>query len=52
MVVGTLIFGYGGWVWGLVLITFFILSSALSYYKGAAKKELSEKFEKGGPTRF
>lgn len=52
MVVGTLIFGYGGWVWGLVLITFFILSSALSYYKGAAKKELSEKFEKGARRDF
>lgn len=52
MLVGTLTFGYGGWIWGLTLITFFILSSALSYYKSAAKKELSEKFEKGARRDF
>jgi uncharacterized membrane protein len=33
MVVGTLIFGFGGWVWGLTLITFFVTSSALSHYR-------------------
>ncbi len=32
VIVGTLIFGFGGWVWGLTLITFFVSSSALSHY--------------------
>jgi uncharacterized protein (TIGR00297 family) len=47
MLVGTAIFGFGGWVWGMVLITFFVLSSALSYYKASLKETLSEKFAKG-----
>jgi len=47
MLVGTPIFGFGGWVWGLTLITFFVSSSALSHYKAAAKHELAEKFAKG-----
>ena len=47
MLVGTLIFGLGGWVWGMVLITFFVLSSGLSYYKKTVKQGLAEKFEKG-----
>ncbi len=47
MLVGTPIFGLGGWVWGMVLIAFFVLSSGLSAYKKTAKQELAEKFEKG-----
>jgi uncharacterized protein (TIGR00297 family) len=47
MIDGTLIFGLGGWVWGLTLITFFVSSSALSHYKEAAKENLAEKFAKG-----
>jgi uncharacterized protein (TIGR00297 family) len=47
MLVGTAIFGFGGWVWGMVLITFFVLSSALSTYKASLKENLSEKFAKG-----
>jgi uncharacterized protein (TIGR00297 family) len=47
MLLGTLIFGLGGWVWGLTLITFFVSSSALSHYKSAAKLRLAEKFAKG-----
>jgi uncharacterized protein (TIGR00297 family) len=44
---GTLIFGLGGWVWGLTLITFFVSSSALSHYRENAKEALAEKFAKG-----
>jgi len=47
LLIGATTFGFGGWIWGMLLITFFVLSSALSYYKKAAKKELSEKFAKG-----
>ncbi|MGC9357583.1 MAG: DUF92 domain-containing protein [Anaerolineae bacterium] len=47
MIVGTLIFGFGGWIWGMVLIAFFILSSALSFYKKRTKAALAEKFAKG-----
>lgn len=47
IVVGTLIFGFGGWLWGLLLITFFVSSSWLSYYRRGAKEALAEKFAKG-----
>ena len=47
IVVGTAIFGFGGWVWGMLLVTFFVSSSLLSHYKGAAKADLAEKFAKG-----
>lgn len=49
IITGTLIFGFGGWTWGLTLITFFITSSALSHFRQAQKQRLAgEKFEKGG----
>ncbi|HOT92808.1 MAG TPA: DUF92 domain-containing protein [Anaerolineae bacterium] len=47
MLTGTTIFGFGGWPWGLLLITFFVLSSLLSKYKEATKETLAEKFAKG-----
>jgi uncharacterized protein (TIGR00297 family) len=47
ILVGTLIFGMGGWVWGLLLITFFISSSWLSHYRKSDKADLAEKFAKG-----
>jgi uncharacterized protein (TIGR00297 family) len=47
VLVGTAIFGFGGWVWGLVLITFFVLSTLLSHYKESDKEALAEKFDKG-----
>lgn len=46
VVVGTLIFGGGGWVWGLLLIVFFASSSLLSHYRERDKAVLSEKFAK------
>ncbi len=47
MLTGTAIFGFGGWAWGLLLITFFVLSSLLSKYKETTKEALAEKFAKG-----
>ena len=47
LLVGTLIFGLGGWVWGVALAVFFISSSALSHYKERQKAAVAEKFEKG-----
>jgi len=48
MAVGTVTFGVGGWAWGLLLIAFFISSSALSHYRGMLKANLAEKFAKTG----
>jgi uncharacterized protein (TIGR00297 family) len=45
--VGTITFGFGGWTWGLVIVAFFTLSSALSRLGQADKKELAGKFGKG-----
>jgi uncharacterized protein (TIGR00297 family) len=47
VLVGTAIFGFGGWVRGLLLIVFFISSSLLSHYHDRRKAVLAEKFAKG-----
>jgi uncharacterized protein (TIGR00297 family) len=47
VIVGTTVFGFGGWVRGLVLIAFFVSSSLLSHYRDAQKAGLAEKFAKG-----
>jgi uncharacterized protein (TIGR00297 family) len=47
ILVGTLIFGFGGWIWGLLLITFFVSSSWLSHHRRADKEAVAEKFAKG-----
>jgi len=47
LITGTLIFGLGGWEWGVLLITFFVSSSALSFYRARDKEKLAEKFAKG-----
>jgi uncharacterized protein (TIGR00297 family) len=48
VLVGTAIFGFGGWVWGLLLIAFFVLSTLLSHYRETEKEEIAaEKFDKG-----
>lgn len=44
---GTVIFGLGGWEWGMLLIAFFVSSSALSFYHAREKEGLAEKFAKG-----
>lgn len=47
ILVGTLIYGLGGWVWGFLLVSFFIASSLLSRFKEREKSSLAEKFSKG-----
>jgi len=46
--VGTVVFGLGGWTWGVLLVGFFVTSSALSHYRDRDKASLAEKFAKGG----
>lgn len=49
VITGTLTLGFGGWAWGLTLITFFASSSLLSHYKEQIKAQRAgEKFAKGG----
>src|SRR5687767_6659993 len=45
--VGTVIFGIGGWQWAVLLLIFFITSSGLSRAFKRRKADLSEKFSKG-----
>ncbi len=45
--VGTIIFGVGGWQWAILLLTFFITSSALSRAFKKQKSKLEEKYSKG-----
>ena len=52
VIVGTLIFGLGGWVWGVVLMVFFVSSSLLSHFKEREKAAAAEKFDKGGRRDF
>lgn len=47
MATGTLIFGFGGLTWGLLLVAFFVSSTALSHWRSADKAGLAEKFAKG-----
>jgi uncharacterized protein (TIGR00297 family) len=46
---GTLIFGFGGWDWGILLIAFFVSSSLLTAYQKNSKAAASNEFAKGGP---
>src|SRR5215213_9462155 len=46
-VVGTIIFGMGGWQWAILLLLFFITSSGLSRAFKKRKVGLNEKFSKG-----
>lgn len=47
ILVGTLIFWLGGWLWGVLLVTFFLSSSWLSHYRKEEKASVAEKFAKG-----
>jgi uncharacterized protein (TIGR00297 family) len=44
---GTVIFGLGGFPWAVIMMVFFITSSALSRVFGKRKAGLNEKFSKG-----
>ncbi len=45
---GTATLGFGGWTWGMTLISFFVSSSALSHYKERVKEQRTGgKFAKG-----
>jgi uncharacterized protein (TIGR00297 family) len=45
---GTIIFGLGGWRWAVLLLAFFVTSSALTRAAAKRKAALNEKFDKGG----
>jgi len=47
ILLGTIVFGLGGWAWGVLLVVFFVSSSALSHYKESLKASVAEKFSKG-----
>jgi len=46
--VGTIIFGLGGWQWAVILLVFFITSSLLTRLFKKQKVVLVDKFSKGG----
>jgi uncharacterized protein (TIGR00297 family) len=46
-VIGTIVFGIGGWGAGVLLVLFFVSSSSLSHYKETLKARFDEKFSKG-----
>jgi uncharacterized protein (TIGR00297 family) len=46
-VVGTVVFGLGGWSWAILLMVFFVTSSGLSRAFKNRKRGLDEKFSKG-----
>lgn len=48
VVVGTAVFGVGGFAWGVLLVLFFVTSSLLSGWRAGAKSAAAEEFEKGG----
>lgn len=48
IIVGTVVFGLGGWEWAGLLLTFFITSSGLSRAFKNRKREADEKYAKGG----
>ncbi|HEX6292880.1 MAG TPA: DUF92 domain-containing protein [Herpetosiphonaceae bacterium] len=47
IVVGTAAAGLGGWLWGALVVVFFVTSSALSHWRRAAKERVAaDKFAK------
>jgi uncharacterized protein (TIGR00297 family) len=50
--VGAVTFGLGGWIPAILLVTFFVSSSALSQMGSRRKRRLTEKFSKGSRRDF
>jgi uncharacterized protein (TIGR00297 family) len=48
VIIGTITFGLGGWQWAVLMLAFFISSSLLTRIFKNRKKELDEKYSKGG----
>jgi uncharacterized protein (TIGR00297 family) len=46
-ILGTVVFGFGGLAWAVLLVAFFVTSSALSKFFTRKKSKLDEKFSKG-----
>lgn len=46
-ILGTLVFGLGGFPWAILLLTFFLTSSSLSRFLTQRKSRLKNKFSKG-----
>jgi uncharacterized protein (TIGR00297 family) len=46
-IVGAVVFGFGGWEWAILLMIFFLTSSALSRAFKNRKQNLNEKYSKG-----
>lgn len=47
IITGTVVFGLGGFVWGALLVCFFLSSSFLSRFRARIKSQLADKFQKG-----
>jgi uncharacterized protein (TIGR00297 family) len=47
VLLGSVIFGLGGWAPGSLLVVFFVSSSAASLFSQARKRQLADKFSKG-----
>jgi uncharacterized protein (TIGR00297 family) len=47
-VIGTIVFGVGGWQWAVLLLAFFISSSTLTQLFKNRKRDLDEKYSKSG----
>jgi uncharacterized protein (TIGR00297 family) len=52
LVTGTIVFGFGGFAAALLLIAFFVSSSALTRYRAASKLDMADVFAKGGRRDF
>jgi uncharacterized protein (TIGR00297 family) len=48
VIIGTVIFGLGGWQWAVLLLAFFISSSLLTRAFNKRKRKMNEKYSKGG----
>ncbi len=47
-ILGTIVFGLGGWQWAVLLLAFFVSSSALTRAFQASKREAEDKYARGG----